>query len=73
MPELSKGKGVQLQKYKNSHLCDLTSFNLKEGLKISEKKGALLYLKGKKLENWLGKRGESGKKAPNELKNGVFL
>ena len=39
LPELNKGKGVRLQKYKNAYLSDITSFDSEIGLVWFDKSG----------------------------------
>ena len=63
LPVLNKGKGVILQRYKDGTLSDFTSFNRSEGLSWKMNGGR------KRVEtdllNWEGKRGGTGKLAPN--------
>jgi len=62
LPELNKGKGVRLQKYKNAYLSDITSFNSEIGLVWFDKSGRKNVLSN--FEDWVGKRAQSGKIAP---------
>ena len=62
LPELNKGKGVRLQKYKNAYLSDITSFDSEIGLVWFDKSGRKNVLSN--FEDWLGKRAQSGKNAP---------
>ena len=62
LPELNKGKGVRLQKYKNAYLCDITSFDSEIGLVWFDKSGRKNVLSN--FEDWVGKRAQSGKIAP---------
>jgi len=60
LPVLKKGGGVQLQSIKNNNfLSDVQLFNLKDG--ISWKTGSL-NKNEKKIDFWIGKRSQSGKK-----------
>ena len=63
LPVLNKGKGVILQRYKDGTLSDFTSFNRSEGLSWKMNGGR------KRVETdlliWEGKRGGTGKLAPN--------
>ena len=65
LPELNRGKGVRLQKFKDSFLSDFTTFESEIGLTWFDKSGR------KKIENhfdsWLGKRAQSGKIAPKNF------
>ena len=62
LPELNKGKGVRLQKYKNAYLSDITSFDSEIGLVWFDKSGRKNVLSN--FEDWEGKRAQSGKIAP---------
>ena len=62
LPELNKGKGVRLQKYKNAYLSDITSFDSEIGLIWFDKSGRKNVVSN--FENWVGKRAQSGKIAP---------
>ena len=65
LPILHKGGGVQLQKNKfNGFIEDIQIFNLNEG--ISWKTGSL-NKNEKKINFWLGKRAQSGKKVPKRF------
>lgn len=62
VPEMAKGKGVALQKYKDGEFGDAKSFNMKAGL---------TYLSGTRemavpnAKEWLGERAAVGKLPPN--------
>ena len=62
LPRMSKGKGVRLQKYKEGNLKLIISFNYSEGLNIVDNNGRNRNFDD--IENWLGKRGQAGKKVP---------
>ncbi|WP_146346125.1 DNA topoisomerase IV subunit A [Falsiphaeobacter marinintestinus] len=73
LPELSRGKGVRLQKYNMARgrqgaleldggLADLTTFDWSEGLKWEMGGGKTRHETD--LTEWLGKRASVGKKAP---------
>ena len=62
LPELNKGKGVILQRYKDGTLSDLTTFNNENGLKWEMNGGR--QRTEKDLLTWQGKRGGSGKMVP---------
>jgi topoisomerase-4 subunit A len=61
IPEMVRGKGVILQRYKNGGLSDITLVTLAEGL--SWKMGEKTRLETRLLP-WLGKRGQGGKLPP---------
>lgn len=62
MPEMSKGKGVILQRYKDGGVADIKTFNLEEGLSwdLGEKTRTET-----ELMPWLGKRAQAGRMPPN--------
>ena len=65
LPILQKGGGVQLLKIKDDdHLSDIQNFNLSEGLNW---KNGSLNKNEKKIDYWLGKRAQSGKKIPKRF------
>jgi topoisomerase-4 subunit A len=61
LPEMGRGRGVRLQKYKDGGLSDVTTFTLADGL---------MFRSGDKvrteadLSPWMGKRGQAGRIAP---------
>mgnify|MGYP000108752700 FL=1 len=63
VPELNKGKGVILQRYKDGTLSDILSFNKVDG--ISWKMNGGRQRIEKDLLTWEGKRGGAGKMVPN--------
>ena len=62
LPELTKGKGVILQKYKDGKLADVKSFNLEDGLSWHMNGGRRRT--ELELNTWLGKRASAGKMPP---------
>ncbi|MBF0168401.1 MAG: DNA topoisomerase IV subunit A [Alphaproteobacteria bacterium] len=62
VPELSRGRGVILQRYKDAHLSDLKVFTLKEGLSwtIGGRTRTETDLK-----QWVGERAQAGRLPPN--------
>ncbi len=62
LPEMSRGKGVRLQKYKDGGLSDARSFNLDEGLSWHDPAGRTRTETD--LRDWLGKRAGAGRMAP---------
>jgi len=71
LPTLQKGFGVQLQKMKNNiFLSDVQLFNIKDG--ISWKSGTL-NRNEKKIDSWLGKRSQSGKKIPKKFNKSLIF
>jgi len=62
LPEMSRGKGVRLQKYKDGGLADAIVFRLEDGLSWKDPAGRTRMEKD--LTEWKGKRGSAGKMAP---------
>ena len=62
LPRMTRGKGVKLQKYKEGNLKSVLSFSYEKGLNIIDKNGRSRNFDD--IENWLGKRGQAGKKVP---------
>ncbi|AXI56740.1 DNA topoisomerase IV subunit A [Sulfitobacter sp. JL08] len=62
LPEMGRGKGVRLQKYKDGGLSDATSFTLAEGLSWSDPAGRTRTETD--LGEWTGKRASAGRMAP---------
>ncbi|MCY4184196.1 MAG: DNA topoisomerase IV subunit A [Rhodobacteraceae bacterium] len=62
IPVQAKGTGVRLQKFQKSHLSDIKTFTLEEGLFWKDSKGKTRQ--AKEIEKWLDKRGKVGLKAP---------
>ena len=61
LPEMTRGRGVILQRYKGGGLSDAKTFNLAEGL--SWHSGSRTRTETK-LEAWVCKRGQAGRLAP---------
>ena len=62
IPELNKGQGVILQRYKNGLCSDAKIINLNQGLSWSQGKDRTRIEKD--LTTWIGRRGGSGKMPP---------
>jgi len=62
LPEMARGKGVRLQKFKDGGLSDLTTLTLSEGLRWKDPAGRTRHETD--LGEWLGKRAGSGRMAP---------
>ena len=63
VPELNKGKGVILQRYKDGTLSDIMTFKKEDGINWKMNGGRQRTEKG--LLTWEGKRGGAGKMVPN--------
>ncbi len=62
LPEMGRGKGVRLQKFKDGGLSDATTFNRAEGLSWRDPAGRTRTEAN--LEEWTGKRAGAGRMAP---------
>ena len=62
LPEMGRGKGVRLQKYKDGGLSDATTFTLAEGLSWLDPAGRTRT--ETELAEWMGKRASAGRMAP---------
>jgi topoisomerase-4 subunit A len=62
LPEMTRGKGVRLQKYKDGGLSDATTFTLAQGLSWLDPAGRTRTETD--LADWIGKRAGSGRMAP---------
>ncbi|QIE57301.1 DNA topoisomerase IV subunit A [Pikeienuella piscinae] len=62
LPEMTRGKGVRLQKYKDGGLADATTFNLADGLAWLDPAGRTRT--ETQLDDWLSKRASAGRMAP---------
>ena len=63
LPELNKGKGVILQRYKDGYLEDIKSISKTDGIIWSLTGGR--QRTEKDISGWIGKRGSVGKLVPN--------
>ncbi|MFN3288112.1 MAG: DNA gyrase subunit A, partial [Sphingomonadaceae bacterium] len=66
VPELARGQGVQLQRYKGGVLSDAVAFRLAEGLSwsLGERRRTL---PAAELEPWLASRGGGGRTVPQDF------
>ncbi len=62
LPEMSRGKGVRLQKFKDGGLSDATTFTLARGLSWRDPAGRTRT--ETELSDWIGKRAGAGRMAP---------
>ena len=62
LPEMARGKGVRLQKFKDGGLSDLTTLTLAQGLSWKDPAGRTRHEPD--LAEWLGARAGTGRMAP---------
>ncbi|HMA55739.1 MAG TPA: DNA gyrase C-terminal beta-propeller domain-containing protein, partial [Pseudolabrys sp.] len=73
VPEMGRGRGVRLQRYKEKGLSDVTTFNGDDGLTWTDGAGRSFTLPMKELKDWCGNRADAGRIAPKGFpKNNKF-
>jgi topoisomerase-4 subunit A len=71
LPEMPRGKGVRLQRYKDGGLADAKTFTKKQGLPYLDSAGRSFVLSD--LRDWWGARAQAGRLAPKGFpKSGRF-
>jgi topoisomerase-4 subunit A len=64
VPEMARGKGVRLQRYKDGGLSDIKTFGIGEGLTWQDSSGRTFTRTREELAEWLGERAAAGRLAP---------
>jgi len=64
VPEMARGRGVRLQKYKDGGLSDLATFDAKDGLTWKDSAGREFSATIKELAEWRGNRADAGRLPP---------
>ena len=64
VPEMTRGRGVRLQRYKDGGLSDLKTFEVEKGLTWTDTAGRGFSLTLKELSDWRGNRADAGRLAP---------
>ncbi len=73
VPDMSRGKGVRLQKYKDGCISDARIFALKDGLTWKDSAGRTFTVVKPELNDWIGARAEAGRLPPKGFpKNNRF-
>jgi topoisomerase-4 subunit A len=71
LPEMTRGKGVRLQRYKDGGLSDAKTFKKKDGLPYLDSAGRAFVMGD--LRDWWGTRGQAGRLPPKGFpKSGKF-
>ena len=71
IPEMARGKGVRLQKFKDGGLSDARAFKLKDGLTWIDSSGRTWNVTD--LKEWIGERAQAGRLPPKGFpKNNKF-
>jgi topoisomerase-4 subunit A len=64
VPEMTRGRGVRLQRYKDGGLSDAKTFKGAEGLTWVDSAERTFALTLKELADWRGNRADAGRLAP---------
>ncbi|WP_313615374.1 DNA topoisomerase IV subunit A [Agrobacterium sp.] len=64
MPEMTRGKGVRLQRYKDGGISDAKCFVFTEGLSWADSAGRSFSKVGDELTEWMGDRATAGRTVP---------
>jgi topoisomerase-4 subunit A len=64
VPEMGRGSGVRLQRFKDGGLSDLKTFKAETGLTWTDTAGREFSLTGKEYADWRGNRADAGRLAP---------
>ena len=64
LPEMARGSGVRLQRYKDGGLSDVKTFKGAEGLTWTDGAGRAFSLTLKELSDWRGNRADAGRLPP---------
>ena len=64
LPEMARGSGVRLQRYKDGGLSDVKTFKGAEGLTWTDGAGRAFSLTLKELADWRGNRADAGRLPP---------
>ncbi|WP_332065501.1 DNA topoisomerase IV subunit A [Bartonella sp. CB189] len=74
IPEMNRGKGVRLQRYKEGGICDVKTFNLLEGLSWQDTAERNFNRQSSELTEWIGTRSGAGRLVPRGFpKSGKFI
>jgi len=64
LPEMSRGKGVRLQRYKDGGVSDIRCFAMEDGLSWDDSAGRNFVRNKDELAEWLGDRATAGRTVP---------
>ena len=64
LPEMARGKGVRLQKYKDGGISDVRIFQSGEGLTWSDSSNRTFVKSMAELKEWIGERAQAGRQPP---------
>ncbi|MGB7287916.1 MAG: DNA gyrase C-terminal beta-propeller domain-containing protein, partial [Salaquimonas sp.] len=73
LPEMTRGKGVRLQKYKDGGTRDARTFTMAEGLAWQDSADRTFTKSKEELLEWMGERAQAGRMVPKGFpRNGKF-
>ena len=73
VPDMTRGRGVRLQRYKDGELSDVKTFKAADGLTWVDDGGRVFVQSLKELAAWRGNRGDAGRVRPDRfLTNNKF-
>ena len=73
VPEMTRGAGVRLQRYKDGDLTDVKTFRAADGLTWIDERGRVFTQSMKDLAAWRGNRADAGRVRPDRfLTNNKF-
>ncbi len=64
VPDMTRGRGVRLQRHKDGGLSDIKTFEVEKGLGWTDSAGRAFSLTLKELADWRGNRADAGRLAP---------
>ena len=64
VPEMARGKGVRLQKYRDGGIADAKVFKLADGLSWKDSAGRVFTVAKADLQEWIGARADAGRLPP---------
>ena len=64
LPEMARGKGVRLQKYKDGGISDARIFAAADGLTWIDSSGRTFIKSMAELQDWVGERAQAGRQPP---------
>jgi len=64
VPEMTRGRGVRLQRYKDGGLSDIKTFKSADGLSWTDSAGRAFTLSMTELADWRGNRADAGRMVP---------
>jgi topoisomerase-4 subunit A len=67
VPEMTRGAGVRLQRYKDGGLSDVATFKARDGLTWIDSAGRSFNLSLKELAAWRGNRADAGRVRPDRF------